>query len=138
MQKIGQSRGFLGRFSLINIELLLMKSVLKPLAKSVSIPLELTAAALATDEAIHKKMFGSGKTTLISNEEMNDIIKIIKTLEESVLLIKDVSEAIKSESKEQKGGFLGMLLGTLGTSLLRNLLTRKGTVRAGEVTIRAG
>ena len=90
MQKIGQSRGFLGRFSLINIELLLMKSVLKPLAKSVSIPLELTAAALATDEAIHKKMFGSGNTTLISNEEMNDIIKIIKTLEESVLLIKDV------------------------------------------------
>ena len=115
-----------------------MKSVLKPLAKSVSIPLELTAAALATDEAIHKKMFGSGNTTLISNEEMNDIIKIIKTLEESVLLIKDVSKAIKSESKEQEGGFLGMLLGTLDTSLLRNLLTGKSTIRAGEVTIRAG
>ena len=84
-------------------------------------------------------MFGSGNTTLIvSNEEMNDIMKIIKSLEESGLLIKGVSEAIKNEAKEQKGGFLGMLLGTLGASLLGNLLTGKDTIRAGGGTIRAG
>ena len=53
---------------------------------------------------------------------MNDIIKIIKSLEESDLLIKDVSETIQNEAKEQKGGFLGMLLGTLGDSLLGDLL----------------
>ena len=63
---------------------------------------------------------------------MNDIMKIIKSLEESGLLIKGVSEKIKSEAKEQKGRFLGMLLGTSGASLLRNLLTGKGKIRAGE------
>ena len=84
-------------------------------------------------------MFWSGVTTLIiSNEEMNDIMKIVKSLEESGLLIKSISETIKNEVKIQKGGFLGMLLGTLGASLLGNLLTGKGTVRAGEGTIRAG
>ena len=77
-------------------------------------------------------------TLIISNKEMNDIMKIVKSLKESGLLIKDVSETIKSEAKEQKGGFLGMLLGTLGASLLGNLLTGKGTNRAGEGTIRAG
>ena len=86
-----------------------------------------------------KKMFGSGNTTLIiSNEEMNDIMEIIKSLEKSWLLIKGVIEAIKNEAKEQKEGFLRMLLGTLGASLLGNLLTGKGTVRAGEGIIRAG
>ena len=84
-------------------------------------------------------MFGSGNTTLIiSNKEMNDIKKIIKSLEESGLLIKGISETINSEAKEQKGGFLGMLLDTLQTSLLGNLLTGKGTKRAGEITVRAG
>ena len=83
-------------------------------------------------------MFGSGNTTLIiSNKEMNDFMKIIKSLEESGLLIKSVSEAIKNEAKEQKGGFLGVLLGTLGASLLGNSLTGKGTVIAGESTVRA-
>ena len=116
----------------------LIGNVLKPLAKSVLKPLGLTAAASATDAAIHKKMFGSGNTTLmISNEEMNDFMKIIKSLEESDLLIKGVSQAIKNETKEQKG-FFGMLLGTLGASLLRNLLTGKGTIRTCEGTIRAG
>ena len=72
-------------------------------------------------------MFGSGFTTLIIfNEEMKDIIKIVKSLKESGLLIKGVSETIKNEAKEQKGGFPGMLLGTLGTSLLGNLLTGEG------------
>ena len=78
-------------------------------------------------------MFGSGFTTLIiSNEEVNDIMKIVKFLEESGLLIEGVSETIKNEAKEQKGGFLGVLLGTLGARLLGNLLTGKGTIRAGE------
>ena len=82
----------------------LMKNVLKPLATGVLIPLELPAAASTTNAAIHKKLFGSGNTTLIiSNEEMNDIMKIIKSLEESVLLIKSVSKTIKNEAKEQKG-----------------------------------
>ena len=72
-----------------------MKNVLKPLAKSVLIPLGLTASASVTDAAIHKKIFGSGVTTLIiSNEEMNDIMKIVKPLEESGLLIKGISQTI--------------------------------------------
>ena len=103
----------------------------KALVKNVLIP--------ATDKASHKKMFGSGFIALIiSNEEMNDVLKIVKSLEELGLLIKDISETIKIEAKEQKGGFLGMLLGTLGSSLLGRLLTGKGKIRAGEGTIRAG
>ena len=113
----------------------LIGNVIKLLAKSVLIPLGLTAAASATYAAIHKKMFGSGNTTLIiSNEEMNDIM----SLEESSLLVTGVSETLKNEAKEQKGGYLGMLLGTLGASLLGNLLTAKGTIRANEGTFRAG
>ena len=119
--------------------MLLIGNVLKPLAKSVLIPLGLTAAASATDAAIHKKMFGSGMTTLIiSTEEMNDIMKIVKLLEESGLLIKVVSQTIKNEPKEQKGRFLSTLVGTLVASLLGNLLAGKGTIRAGEDTNRAG
>ena len=84
LYKIGQSGGFLGRFlgPLLKTRLPLMKNILKPLAKIVIIPLGLTAATSATDAAIHKKMFGSVNTALInSNEEMNDIMKIIKSLE---------------------------------------------------------
>ena len=87
-----------------------MGNILNPLAKSILIPLGSTAAISATDAAIHKKILGSGFTTLIiSNEEMNHVIKIVKSLEESWLLIKGVSETIKNEAKDQKGGFLGML-----------------------------
>ena len=108
----------------------LIGNVFKPLAKRVLIPSGLTAVASALDAAIHKKMSGSGNTTLIfSNEEMNNIMKIIKSLEESGLLIKDVNKTIKNEAKEQKGGFLGMFLGTLGASLLVNPLTGKDTIR---------
>ena len=64
-------------------------------------------------------------------------MKIFNSLEESGLLIKGVIEIIKNEAKEQKGGFPGMLLGTLGDSLLRNLSKKEGTIRAGEGTIRA-
>ena len=69
---------------------------------------------------------------------MNYITKIVKSLEESCLLTKGVSETTQNEVKEQKGGFLGMLLGTLGASLLGTLLTGKVTIRAGEGTIRGG
>ena len=137
MHKIRQSGGFSGRLlgPLLKTGLPLIVNVLKPLAKSTLIQLRLTAVASATDAAIHKKLFGSGnKTLIISNKEINDIMKIIKSLEESGLLIKGVSETIKNESKEQKGGSSRMLLGTLGASLLGNLLTGKdeGTVRAGQ------
>ena len=142
LHKIRQPREFLGRLlgPLLKTGLLLMKNVLTPLANSVLIPLGLTAAAAAaTDAAIHKKMFRSGIATLIIwNEEMNDIMKIVQLLEESSLLIKSVSETIKNEAKEQKRGFLSMLLRTLGARLLGNLLTGIGTIRAGEDTIRAG
>ena len=87
MYKIGQSGGILGRLlgPLLKTELPLTRNLLKPLAKSILIPLGLTAAA--ADAAIHKKMFGSGtRTLIILNEEMNDIIKIIKSLEKSSLL----------------------------------------------------
>ena len=78
-------------------------------------------------------MHGSGTTTLIiSNEEMNDIMKIVQALEDFNILLKGVNKTIKNETKEQKGTFLSMLLGTLGASLLRNLLAGKGNVRAGS------
>ena len=84
-----------------------MPLVLKPLAKTALVPLWLATAVSARDAAIHKKMLGSGNTILIiSNEEMNDIMKIIKSLEETGVLIKGVSEKNKIEAKEQKGGFL--------------------------------
>ena len=140
LHKIGQSRWFLARLlrPLLITEFILMKHVLKPLAKNVSVSLELIAAASAKDVAIHKKMFGFCTTILIvSDEEMNDIIKIVKSLKESGLLIKDISKTIKNEAKEQKGGFLSMLLSTLGASLLGNLLTGKVTIRAGICTLRA-
>ena len=74
-------------------------------------------------------MLASGVTTLmISNKEMNDIMKIVRSLEESGLLIKGVSETIKNETKEQKRGFLGILLASLGASLLGNLLTGKDKI----------
>ena len=135
MNKTGQLGGCVGNFlgSLLKTGLLLMKNMLEPIAKNDLIPLGLTAVAAATDTAIHKKMFGSGVTILIiSNEEMNDIMKILKSLEESDLLIKGVSKTIKNEEKEQQEGFLWILLGTLGPSLLGKLLTSKGTIRAGE------
>ena len=67
---------------------------------------------------------------------MEDILKIVKSLEDSGILLEGVSETIKNEAKEQKGGFLKMLLGTLGASLLRNMLAGKGVMRAGEGTAR--
>ena len=106
--------------------------MIKPLAKSVLIPLGLTAAASAADAGIHKKILGSGHpsstTLIISNDEMKDIIKIVKSLKDSGLLLKGVSKIVQNEAKEQKGGFLSMLLGTLSASLLGNILTGKGVI----------
>ena len=80
-----------------------------------------------------KKIYGSGNTTLIiSNEEMNDTMKIIQALEDSDILLKGVTKTIKNETKEQKRGFLSMLLGTLGASLLGNLLTGKEILTASS------
>ena len=130
LSKMIQSGGFLGRLlgPLLKTGLPLIKNVIKPLAKSVLIPLGLTAAVSAADAEIHKKILGSGTTTLIiSNDEMKDIIRIVKSFE--------------------KGGFLSMLLGTLSASLLGNVLAGKraiakwqgrGINKAREEVIRAG
>ena len=109
-----------------------------PLPKNISAPPGITAAASAIDAGIQKKIHGSRTTTLIiPNEEMNDIMKIVQALEDSNILLKGVTKTIKNETKEQRGGFLSMLLVTLGASLLGNLLSGKGTIRAGEGIIRA-
>ena len=112
----------------------------KPLAKNVLIPLALNVAASAADAGIHKKILGSGRrnsyssalhntTTLImSNNKMEDIIKIVKSFEDSGFLLKGVTETVQDAVKEQKGGFPTMLL---GTSLLGNILTGRGINRAG-------
>ena len=136
LSKMIQSGGFLGRLlgPLLKTGLPRIKYVIKPLAKSVLIPLGLTPAASAADTGIHKKIIGSGNmTTLItSNNEIEDIIKIVKSLEDSGLLLKGVTETVQNEVKEQRGGFISALLGTLGASLLGDLLTGKGIYRAGK------
>ena len=131
IKKIIQSGGFLGK-ALNKLAGPLMK-IAMPLAKNVLAPLGLKAAMSAIDGSIQKKIHGSGIKLIIEQEDMKDIMKIIKSLENSGILLKGVSKTIKNETKEQKGGFLSMLLGTLGASLLGNLLTGgKGIVRAGE------
>ena len=140
LSKMIQSGGFLG--NLLDILAGPLMKVSMPLAKNVLAPLGLSAAMSAID-GILKKMLGSGVTTLIiSNDEMDDILKIVKSLENSGVLLKGVSETIQNEAKEQRGGFLGMLLGTLSASLLGDVLSKglsgKGLIRAGEGTIRAG
>ena len=137
LSKTIQSGGFLGNL-LGKLAGPLMK-VAMPLAKNVLAPLGISAAMSAIDGSIKKNMFGAGTATLIiSNDEMDDILKIVKSLENSGLLLKGVSETIQHEAKEQRGGFLSMLLSTLGASLLGDILSGKGVARAGEGTIRAG
>ena len=101
-----------------------MKSVIQSLAKYVLIPFELAAATAVGDAGIHKKILGSGhNTTLItSDSEMEDVLKIIKSFEDTGLLLEGVSKKIKNETKEEKGGFLSMLLSLLGANLLGNML----------------
>ena len=130
-----QKGGFL-RFlaPLLKSGLPLLKSIIKPLGM-----LGLIAAASATDAAINKKIIGSGNhtTLIISNDNLNNLLEVIKSLEKN-----GITETVKNEIKEQKGGFLSMLLGTLGASLLGHLLTKnlsgRGVITAGEGTIRAG
>ena len=139
-----QSGGFLGRLigPLLKTGLPFIKSVIKRLAKSVLTPLGLTAAASAADVGIHKKILGPGNrplssalhmtTLIISNDEIGNIIKIVKSVEDSSLLLKNVTQTVQNEVKEKKGGFLSMLLGALGASVSGNLLTGKGIYRAGK------
>ena len=97
-----------------------------PLAKTILASLEITAATSAMDVEIQKKIHGSETTTsIISNEEINGIMKIVQALEDSNILLKGVTEKIKSKTKEEKGAFLSMLLGTLGASLLGNFFQEK-------------
>ena len=138
--EIIQSVGFLGKIlgPLLKTGFPLLKSVIKPLGL-----LGLTAVSSAIDAGVQKKIYGSRtKTLVISNEETNDIMKIAQALEDSSVLLKGVTKTSKNETKEQKGEFLGMLLGTLGPSLLGDLLTKslsgKRTIRAGEGFLRTG
>ena len=99
LSKMLQSGGFLGRplGPLLKTGLPLIKNVIKPLAKSVLIPLGLTAAASVADPGIHTKILGSrhnNTTLIISNNVIEDIIKIVKSLEDSGLLLKGVTETV--------------------------------------------
>ena len=119
LSKMIQSGGFLGRLlgPLLKTGLPLIKNVIKPLAKSALIPLGLTAAVSTADAGIHKKILGSGHNNnnhnnnynnnnntvlIISNDEIEDIIKIVRSLEDSGLLLKGVTETVQNEVKEQK------------------------------------
>ena len=116
-----QSGGFLGRLlgPILKPVLTSMKNVVKSLAKSALIQLGLTVTASTADAGIHKNISGSGPTALIiSNDKVEDIMKIVKSLKELRLLLKGISETIQNEAKEQIGGFLSMLLRILGASLL--------------------
>ena len=135
-----QSGRFLGRLlgPVIKTRLSLIKNVIKPLAKSDLIPPGLTAAASAADAGIHNRP--SSAALVISNDEKEDIIKIAKSLEDSGLMLNWVTETVQNEVKEQKGGFLSMLLGTLGAGLLGTLLTGRGvkTTSQGQGINRPG
>ena len=107
--------------------------VAMPLARNVLAPLGLTAAMSAIDGSIQKRIYVSGVKLIIEQEDMNDIMKITEALGNSGVLLKGVSKTIENETKEQRGG----LFGTLGASLLGNLLTGKGVMRSGDGIVRA-
>ena len=93
----------------------------------------------ATYAAIQKKIYISGnKILIISSNDLNDLIKIATALKEHDILLNGTSKTIKNKIKKQEGGFLSMLLGTLGASLLGNLLTGKGLYRTGKGMYRTG
>ena len=121
ISKIIQSGGFLGSL-LSKLAGPLMKGAV-PLLKNILAPLGITATASVIDAGIQKKIHGSIRplptTLIISNKEINDIMKIVQTVKNSNILLKGVTKTIKNETKEQKGGFLSMLLGTLGASIMR-------------------
>ena len=136
LSKMIDKGGFLGRLfgPLLKTGLPLIKNLTKSLAKTVLLPLGLTAAASAADAEMHKRMLRPGNTTTLikSNDEMKDIIKIVTSLEGFGLLLKWVTETVQKEVKEQKGGSLSMLWGTLGASLLGNILAGKGVNMTGQ------
>ena len=137
IKKLIQSGGFIGKL-LSKLAGPLMKVAL-PLAKTVLAPLGLTAAMPAIDGSIQKEIHGSRVKLIIEKKDMNDIMKIIEALENSGILLKGVCKTIENETKEQRGGFLSILLGTLGASLLGNLLTGgKGIMRAIDGIERPG
>ena len=124
ISKIIQSGGFLGSL-LSKLAGPLMKVAI-PLAKNVLAPLGITAAASAIDAGIQKKIHGSGTTFLIiSNEEMNDIIKIVQALEDSNILLKGVTKAIKKERKEQKGRISKHVIRYSRSKFVRKFIIRK-------------
>ena len=103
------------------------------IGKNILASLGLSAKMSATDAPIQKKTYCSGnKTLIISNNDLNDLIKIATALEVQDILLKGTSKTIKNDTKKQGGGILSMLLGTLGASLLGNLLTGKGMCRTGK------
>ena len=110
-----------------------------PMAKNILTSFGITACASEIDAEVQKRIHGSGVTTLIiSNEDMNYIMKIVRVLEDYNILLKGITKTIKNETKEQKGEFLSMLLSTLGARLLWNLLKDKIILRAGYGAKRAG
>ena len=136
-----QEEGFLDNFlgPLIKVGWPLTKNILKPLANSALIPLGLTTAASVTNASIQNKNYGFWMTALIiSNKEMKDTMKMVKSLEEFGSLIKGFNEKIEIEAKEQKDGFLGILLRIVCSTISWNLLKCKGVTGAGERTIRTG
>ena len=136
IKKLIQSGGVLGKL-LSKLAGPLMK-VAMPLAKNVSAPLGLTAAMSGIDGSIQKRYMVLEDMNDTRQEDMNDIMKIIEALENSDILLKGISQTTENETKEQRGGFLSMLLGTLGASLLGNLLSGKRKMRAGKGIVRAG
>ena len=127
-----QFGGFLA--SLLSKLVVLLMKVAIPLVKNVLGPLGIIGAASAIDTGIQKKIDGSGcplsTTLVISIKEMKDMMNILQALEYSNIFLKGVTKTNKNETKEQKRGLLTMLLGTLGASLLGNMLAGKGVVRA--------
>ena len=149
--KIGQSGGFLGKLlgPLLKTVLPLIGNILKLLDKSDPIRINSISNRCSYSYenvwiryhppmlALYPVDLAKRITLIILNEEMN-IMKIVKSLEKSGVLIKSISKAIKNEAKEQKGGFLSMLISTVVASLSGNLLTGKGKIRAAEGTVRSG
>ena len=112
---------------------------LTTLAQSVLLEFGLSSAMLAADTVIQKKIYGTTtRALIISNEELEDIIKIVKLHEESGWILKRISETVKNEANKQKVRFLSMLLGTIAGSILGSELAWKGVIRADEGVLRAG
>ena len=138
-----QSEGFLASF-LSKLAGPLMK-IAVPLAKNILAPLGITAAASAIDAGIQKKIHGSGTTTLIiSNKEMNDIIKIVQALEDSNILLKGLTKTIKNETKEQKKRILKHVVGYFRSQSVRKHFSRKRNCKSwfwgkkGKGIVRSG